>query len=967
MHLDGPAHDALKAHLTRELTLISDADPGMLADYIIALLKHDKEMEELKALCNAQLDDFLLEETKPFVVKLFDTLESKSYLQSSQGSAGRASKDDLYDDDEESIPTGPAAERNQSDTQPYRSQQHDTNPSRGQRDKHHRGESDVSDEDEDRSFKHARREDVDREQDRRRRDYSPSRPSDEDRFGNNRGGRRPNDYSNMNEHQEFDRRGGAGGDRFGGSSRHQGITTAGFNSRNNMTGFNNMNNGMDRGQWNGPQMQQQQQRSQFPDGPRNFPDQQNSGSWRGQGNVRGGGRGGMQGGHGFGQERRRQRCRDYDEKGYCMRGDNCQYDHGDDRIVVDDMQRMPFDIMGGLPGMGPNGMSMGPNRTPFFPGGPNGMMPNPASAGSLPSSSEVYDPEAASLSRDEMGSRVMGGQQQGGFESGRFPPPSEHSGRGGMRGRGSLRGMRGGRGGRGGSSHPYAMPGRFGSSGSSAGGAAGSKTSLVVEHIPDEYNTIDKVNEFFKQFGSLTNIQVDQPAHKALIQYSTRDEASAAYNSPEVIFGNRFVKVYWQPDDLDATTFGRQPKPTGQVRPEVPSAGGGSHRPLPHAHVAPLTPATSVLMTPERAAELAAERAAQAAKMEENKKMMHEIQQKKEELIKRQQEEQKKIMEKLFANKSMSQEDKDEILKGLKKVAIEVTKEIQDPMAQARAAATAAEAQKQAELKREAERLERARLDLELESLNSTDAEKATAAAAGAGTTATASSGSTDAAETTAALKAKLAALQAQANALGLEHHQGGYAGRGRGGFMPRGRGRGAASNTWTRGGAASGTIVSHHRTFRIDNRTTKLSVNNVDDTSKAGLKEHFETFGELESFALGPDGTTATVQYKNRKDAETAMQQGSQVAHNPSAQLKLGWISEPASASPFTSATIAATTSAAAAVTKTFTPPPSTTSPAPAGAPSSATATMSSTSNAATYHHESEDEDEDGERSWKR
>lgn len=39
--------------------LSSDADPAMLADYIIALLKHDKENDELKELCVSQLDDFL--------------------------------------------------------------------------------------------------------------------------------------------------------------------------------------------------------------------------------------------------------------------------------------------------------------------------------------------------------------------------------------------------------------------------------------------------------------------------------------------------------------------------------------------------------------------------------------------------------------------------------------------------------------------------------------------------------------------------------------------------------------------------------------------------------------------------------------------------------------------------------------------------------------------------------------------
>ncbi|KAF9199240.1 hypothetical protein BGZ49_010668 [Haplosporangium sp. Z 27] len=919
MHIDDTFHDDLKAYLTKELTLISDADPGMLADYIIALLKHDKESNELKTLCISQLEDFLLEETEPFVTSLFKALENKSYIQGKSTAkstsvappaaatsattpiaAPAPTSKTTGDDDDEYIPTGPAADR-----------KYGNSSSRGQSEKHHRGDSDGSD-NEDRSYKHARRDD-DRDTDRRRRDYSPSRPSDDDRLGGRRG--RSNDFGGSTGNSDFDRRGDRG-------LRQQGLTTAGFNSRNNNNqnnpnnnNFNGMNN-QNNQPWNGPQ-----QNRNFDNGPRgNFQDQ-NQGSWRGGGNMRGG-RGGMHGGSpGFGQDRpKRQRCRDYDEKGYCMRGDMCPYDHGEDRIVVDDVPNVPFDIMGVVPGMGPNGMmGMGANRPPFFPGGPNGgMVPNP---------SDIYDPEAASLTVDELGHPRQGSEPfegrglNTGAEGGRF---GQDGGRGALRGRGNLRGMRGGRG-RGGAAHPYAVPGRF----AGASGSAGTKTSLVVEHIPDEFNTIDKVNEFFRQFGSLTNIQVDQAAHKALIQYSNRDEASAAYNSPEVIFGNRFVKVYWQPDDLDTATFGRQPKPTGQVRPEKTPAGGahgGPHGP----HAAPKPPAASVLMTPERAAELAAERAANAAKLEENKKTMQEIQSKREALIQRQQEEQRLLMQKLFANKSMSQEDKDEILKGLKKVAIEVTKEPVDPLEKARLAAAAAEAQRLADQQKEAEKREKERLDRELEILNATPVDSTGAASPAAGT-------GTEAVDTTAALKARLATLQAQAAALGLEN-QGGYAGRGRGGFVPRGRGRGAPTNTWTRGGGRGGAIVSQHRTFRIDNRSTKLSVSNIEEASKNGLKEHFESFGELESFTVGADGATATVQYKTRKDAETAMQQGSQ-APNATAPLKLGWISEPQTAAV----------------------PGSASSTKAAGDVTSAAAEGET-----TVGYESE-EDEDGERSWKR
>ena len=33
---------------------------------------------------------------------------------------------------------------------------------------------------------------------------------------------------------------------------------------------------------------------------------------------------------------KRPRCRDYDEKGFCLRGDLCKFDHGSDAVVLED-------------------------------------------------------------------------------------------------------------------------------------------------------------------------------------------------------------------------------------------------------------------------------------------------------------------------------------------------------------------------------------------------------------------------------------------------------------------------------------------------------------------------------------------------------------------------------------------------------------------------------------------------------
>uniref|UniRef100_A0AAY4AVG2 RNA-binding protein 27 n=1 Tax=Denticeps clupeoides TaxID=299321 RepID=A0AAY4AVG2_9TELE len=74
--------DALKSWLAKLLEPICDADPSALANYVVALVKKDKPEKELKALCADQLDVFLQKETTGFVDKLFECLTTKNYLES---------------------------------------------------------------------------------------------------------------------------------------------------------------------------------------------------------------------------------------------------------------------------------------------------------------------------------------------------------------------------------------------------------------------------------------------------------------------------------------------------------------------------------------------------------------------------------------------------------------------------------------------------------------------------------------------------------------------------------------------------------------------------------------------------------------------------------------------------------------------------------------------------------------------
>uniref|UniRef100_A0A670IYV2 RNA binding motif protein 27 n=1 Tax=Podarcis muralis TaxID=64176 RepID=A0A670IYV2_PODMU len=70
----------------------------------------------------------------------------------------------------------------------------------------------------------------------------------------------------------------------------------------------------------------------------------------------------------------KRRCRDYDERGFCVLGDLCQYDHGNDPLVVDEVSlpsMIPFPPP--PPGLPPPGMLMPPAQGPTH----NMRMPGP--------------------------------------------------------------------------------------------------------------------------------------------------------------------------------------------------------------------------------------------------------------------------------------------------------------------------------------------------------------------------------------------------------------------------------------------------------------------------------------------------------------------------------------------------------------------------------------------------------------
>ena len=157
---------------------------------------------------------------------------------------------------------------------------------------------------------------------------------------------------------------------------------------------------------------------------------------------------------------RKQRCRDYDQKGFCARGSSCPYSHGDGHLVA----------------------------------------PGPTE----------YDPNNAMLATNGSGTV--------------FPPVEPFQ--------------------------PKPKPATF----SDAKQPSAYHTSIVVEQIPEDDFDEDSVRKHFSQFGSIAEVTMRPYKHLAIVNFESHGAARRAWESPKVIFNNRFVKVYWYRPDLDNKT-----------------------------------------------------------------------------------------------------------------------------------------------------------------------------------------------------------------------------------------------------------------------------------------------------------------------------------------------------------------------------------------------------------------------------
>ncbi|RLV86649.1 hypothetical protein DV515_00015830 [Chloebia gouldiae] len=302
--------EALKSWLAKLLEPICDADPSALANYVVALVKKDKPEKELKAFCADQLDVFLQKETSGFVDKLFESLYTKSYLPSAEPTkaeakpAGQEKEEVKEENFQESV-----EEERESRKKKYSSPQRSRTDSSEQRTREKKRD-DGKWRDYDRYYD---RSDLYREKSGWRRGRSKSRSK-------SRGLSRSRSRSR-----------GRSKDRDGSRSEHRERERSKYKSEKNDV----------EGSYNPVSASPSKSSEQY-SSAQAIPSavtvvapahhlEGTSESWSNYFNNH-------SNPSSFGRNPPpKRRCQDYDERGYCVLGDLCQFDHGNDPLVVDEV------------------------------------------------------------------------------------------------------------------------------------------------------------------------------------------------------------------------------------------------------------------------------------------------------------------------------------------------------------------------------------------------------------------------------------------------------------------------------------------------------------------------------------------------------------------------------------------------------------------------------------------------------
>ncbi|KAI0841361.1 hypothetical protein F5Y06DRAFT_261370 [Hypoxylon sp. FL0890] len=444
-----PESDAplLRAWIIRRLANTSDADADVLADYVLALLRHDGDVESIRKIFEEEIPDFLREDASAFTDDVFQAIKYRSYLPGAPPAPPSA---------RHTLPPPPPIPTNIPQLPQYQPQLPSSAtlttpaaPTFGHGGSRKRTFNDRDDNDVDIILNGQP-------------SYSGPQPFKQPRRGGNfsqRGGRFDEPYAPR------DQRGlpnpyltSSNPGRFGQPPAPPSQASR-YDQDLRLMDPNNIIDSIQRLQQLGVHI------PQLPDLPKPV----YSGT--------------------IPPPRRRKRCRDYDTKGYCSRGSNCKFEHGAEPVMV--------------PPLGPSpGDEYDPHNAVF----PMPLMPNQNQPQSFQSLNLPSFPTIPPTNRRE------------------HNKPKRTKGR-----------------------PPFTISGPVNDK---------SKSTIVVQNIPNEHLSEEKVRDYFSQFGNIVEISMQAPDRLAIVKFDTWDAAHAAWNSPKVIFDNRFVKVFWHKDEAEAA-----PKP----------------------------------------------------------------------------------------------------------------------------------------------------------------------------------------------------------------------------------------------------------------------------------------------------------------------------------------------------------------------------------------------------------------------
>nr|XP_008195644.1 PREDICTED: LOW QUALITY PROTEIN: RNA-binding protein 26 [Tribolium castaneum] len=852
--------EAFKTWLSAVLKPMCDADPAALAKYVLALIKKDKSEEELHRIMVGQLEVFLENETESFVNLVLRTLETQDYITTPVIPNTNPPNPIMMKTTKETKPiVHPSELPNLSEAVNGSSVARKEQESK--RDREMR-KSDTSDK-EDKSRVRSRHRSSSRNRSRSRSwdrsKRSKSRDRDQHRLDREKRDR-PRAWRNKSPPRRFDRR----------RSR----TPSPSRGRSRSRSPKHPHRG---GRYRNRTPPRSTSRSRSRSAEKSRKD-----SFKDKDAKEGHSRPGtptQDSNHGdmdlrltnstqsiqsvVVQQNSKRRCRDFDEKGYCMRGEMCPFDHGVDPVVLEDSalssvltynpNAPPTDVppigapllnAAGHGMMGPRGLP--PEYNPQAPsmwtgrsGGGGGFRgPRPMGIPRGPMMGAF--PNQPNMQRELIPVPVMDNKQPE-----QYPPM-------GFRQQSNYAGPR--------SKNP-------------------ANCSLELKKIPQGLNTITHLNNHFSKFGKPVNIQVNYEGdpEAAIVTFSSHAEANAAYRSTEAVLNNRFIKVFWHNGSLEGKQENVPPrsvkdrlgvsaivppntnKVLNLVQPRADNVSEGETQDKSGKTATgnkEETKAQAAAAIKKNQELLAAKEKLKKNQDEQRKevlKIKNNLRKRKQELLEKQLSQQKILIEKM--EKLPPGPQRDHIMETIKKTQESIESIKKDLLQSVLTAKTAPQ-------KKAKEDVQREMLDAELDLI--------TKQQEGADTS---------------EIQKKLFELKARA-------------------AMTRGRGRGRRYNQISRhllsknnlidNGGLKGNIKTVNKTafqkHTVDHRPTRLLVSGYEADEQESVLNHFQLFGEIADYVV--DSTLPsiiTLNYKTRKEAEMALLKGK---HFQDRTLSITWCS---------------------------------------------------------------------------